>query len=564
MTGLPSTAQPSVKPKRLGERLLAAGLIKSEQLDLALREAQRLGVFLGESLVQLGFINEEVLTTSLAQDTDTPVMDVSNCFIHPEVLELVPLELARQYQVIPIRQEGNILTIVLADTYNVMAVDTIERTTGLNVEVMTAPTQKIMEAIECQYAQSESISHLVDELIKQGIGKLGEEAGREAPMIRLCNQIITVALQTRVTDIHIEPDEQYLRVRMRVDGILGQEILMPKVLQPAVTARFKLMAHLNITEKRVPQDGRLPFTSGSRRIDIRLSTLPTHFGESLVLRVLDKSAVKLEFDALGLTEEHQTLLQSIIHRPHGIILVTGPTGSGKTTTLYTALQNVDAHEKSVFTLEDPVEYQVPLVRQTQINTEIGMTFAAGLRALLRQDPDVILVGEIRDQETAELAIRAALTGHLVFSTLHTNDAVGAIPRLIDMGVEPYLLASALVAVIGQRLVRRICPGCKREQANVQKALAPLKIDPPKHQNVKLWEGTGCSACGHTGFRGRQGIFEVLLIDEQLHAPIIHGPDVSAIRAMIRKSGAATMQDDGLARAFQGVTTIDEVLRVTNA
>jgi type II secretory ATPase GspE/PulE/Tfp pilus assembly ATPase PilB-like protein len=445
---------------------------------------------------------------------------------------------------------------------NIVAVDTVESYTGLNVNTHTAPAQELIEAIERHYAHRESIKQLLDELMAKGISDLGEDGSREAPMIRLCNQLITVGIQSRVTDIHVEPDEYYLRVRMRVDGVLTQEILIPKPLQAPITARFKLMANLNLTEKRTPQDGRIPFTLGTRRIDLRVSTLPTNFGESLVLRILDKGALKLEFRALGFTPNDQSRIQSLIHRPHGIILVTGPTGSGKTTTLYTALRHVNAKEKSVFTLEDPIEYQMPLIRQTQVNPDIGMTFAAGLRALLRQDPDVILVGEIRDQETADLAMRAALTGHLVFSTLHTNDALGAIPRLIDMGVEAFLLASALTAIIGQRLVRCICPGCKIERTDASTVLADLRVELPEGVLPRLWSGRGCDACGKTGYKGRAGIYEIIQITDELHAPIVHGPDMAGIRAIIRREGMPTMFDDGLMKALHGITTLEEVLRVT--
>jgi type II secretory ATPase GspE/PulE/Tfp pilus assembly ATPase PilB-like protein len=322
------------------------------------------------------------------------------------------------------------------------------------------------------------------------------------------------------------------------------------------------MANLNLTEKRTPQDGRISFTLGTRRIDLRMSTLPTNFGESIVLRILDKGALKLEFQALGFTTNDQARIQSLIQRPHGIILVTGPTGSGKTTTLYTALRNVNAQEKSVFTLEDPIEYQMPMIRQTQVNPDIGMTFAAGLRALLRQDPDVILVGEIRDQETADLAMRAALTGHLVFSTLHTNNALGAIPRLIDMGIEPFLLASALTAVIGQRLVRCICSGCKVERKDAEHVLAELHVQLPDGTPHQLWTGTGCRSCNNTGYKGRAGIYEIILVTDQLHAPIVHGPDIAGIRAVIQKQGMPTMFEDGLQKAMNGITTLEEVLRVT--
>ncbi len=555
------TPQTSATRPQLGALLLQDGWISQEQLDLSLREAKRNGVMLGQTLISLGFITEKVLAHYLAEGTQTAMVDLSATFIPPEILDLVPYEMAAQFQVLPLAKRGQVLALAMADPLNIMAVDTIENQTGLNIHTQTAPAQELSEAIEGHYAHTESIKQLLDELAAKGFSDLGEDASKEAPLIRLCNQLIAAGIQARVTDIHVEPDEQYLRIRMRIDGILAQELLISKPLQAPITARLKLMANLNLTEKRTPQDGRISFILGNRHIDLRVSTLPTNFGESIVLRILDKGALKLEFRALGFTKNDQARVQSLIHRPHGIILVTGPTGSGKTTTLYTALRHVNAKEKSVFTLEDPIEYQMPLIRQTQVNPDIGMTFAAGLRALLRQDPDVILVGEIRDQETADLAMRAALTGHLVFSTLHTNDALGAIPRLIDMGIEPFLLASALTAVIGQRLVRCICPGCKVERKDAKQVLAELNVDLPPDMPLKLWSGSGCRTCSNTGYSGRVGIYEIILITDKLHAPIVHGPDIAAIRAMIQKEGMPTMFQDGLVKALNGITTLEEVLRV---
>ena len=557
-----TTPPTSTTRPQLGATLLQDGWITAEQLDLALREAKRNGMMLGQMLIGLGFITETLLAHYLAEGTQTGMVDLSTTFIPPEILDLVPYDLAAQFQVLPIGKRGRVLSLAMADPLNIVAVDAIEGRTGFNINTQTAPAQELSEAIERHYAHTESIKHLLDELAAKGLSDLGEDASQEAPMIRLCNQIITSAIQARVTDIHVEPDEQYLRVRMRIDGILAQELLIPKPLQAPISARLKLMANLNLTEKRTPQDGRITFTLGHRRIDLRVSTLPTNFGESIVLRILDKGALKLEFRALGFTTYDQSRVQSLIQRPHGIILVTGPTGSGKTTTLYTALRHVNAKEKSVFTLEDPIEYQMPMIRQTQVNPDIGMTFAAGLRALLRQDPDVILVGEIRDQETADLALRAALTGHLVFSTLHTNDAVGAIPRLIDMGIEPFLLASALTAVIGQRLVRCICPGCKVEREDSELVLSELKVELPNDSPRKLWTGSGCRACSNTGYKGRAGIYEIIQVTDELHAPIVNGPDIAGIRAIIHKHGMPSMFEDGLGKALNGITTLEEVLRVT--
>ena len=557
-----SSSSPAAATRpQLGASLLQDGWISQEQLDLALREAKRTRVMLGQTLISLGFITEKVLAHYLAEGTQTGMVDLSATFIPPEILDLVPYDLASQFQVLPIGKRGQVLDLAMADPLNIMAVDTIENKTGLNVHTQTAPAQELSEAIEGHYAHTESIKQLLDELSTKGFSDLGEDASQEAPLIRLCNQLIAAGIQARVTDIHIEPDEQYLRVRMRIDGILRQELLISKPLQAPITARIKLMSNLNLTEKRTPQDGRISFTLGTRRIDLRVSTLPTNFGESIVLRILDKGALKLEFRALGFSNNDQTRIQALIQRPHGIILVTGPTGSGKTTTLYTALRHVNAKEKSVFTLEDPIEYQMPMIRQTQVNPDIDMTFAAGLRALLRQDPDVILVGEIRDQETADLAMRAALTGHLVFSTLHTNDALGAIPRLIDMGIEPFLLASALTAVVGQRLVRCICPSCKVERKDAKQVLSELSVELPTDIPLKLWTGSGCRTCGNSGYSGRAGIYEIIQISDQLHTPIVQGPDLTAIRAIIHKEGMPTMFQDGLLKALNGITTLEEVLRV---
>ena len=559
MSGNPETSALSSLP--LGQRLLSAGLLSEEQLDLALREENRLSVDLGEVLQTLGFVSQEVLTFFLAGETQAKLVNVSDYEIDPDVLQLLSYDIAKKFQVLPIKREGMTLTIALSDTYNVIAVDTVERITGLTTDVVAATPSALAEAIEKHYAKARSINETVDEILSEGVSTLSQAKGTEAPMIRLCNQIVLHAVDHRVTDIHVEPDEKVVRIRMRVDGILHQEVLMPKSLQPALTARFKLMAGLNVTEKRVPQDGRISFSLGSRALDLRVSTLPTNFGESIVLRVLDKSNVKLQFPALGLSPQDEKTVRSLITRPHGIILVTGPTGSGKTTTLYTALSAIDAQEKSVFTLEDPIEYQMPLVRQTQVNPEVGMTFAAGLRALLRQDPDVILVGEIRDKETADLAFRAAMTGHLVFSTLHTIDAVGAIPRLLDMGVEPFLIPSALLAVVGQRLVRCICPYCKVPLEDPTALLRSHNIDPFPEEPTQLWEGKGCDACLQSGYLGRRGIYEILVLNDQLHGPIQRGPNIPEIRLLARKAGMKSMFEDGLLKAGQGVTTIQEVMRV---
>ena len=554
-------AQSPGKTKPLGQRLLEAGMITQDQLALALRELDRLGGHLGETLINFGFITQGDLLAFLAQQTESEVVNLAEVNFEPEAFELIPYELAKRIPVIPVRREGKSLTVVLSNTMDVMAVDLLERKTGLILNVVSASRHDILEAIDQYYAQAGTIEETVDQIMRQGIDQVTEGAGAEAPMIRLCNQIVTLAIKQRATDIHVEPDEKILRVRMRVDGVLRQDVLMPKQLQAPVTARFKLMGNLNVTETRVPQDGHITYTEGHRPVDLRISTLPTSFGESLVMRVLDKTSVKHELLSLGFSETDQKTFEQALKRTHGILLVTGPTGSGKNTTLYTGIQTINTEERSVFTLEDPIEFELPFVRQTQINADIGMTFPVGLRALLRQDPDVIMVGEVRDRETAELAIRAAFTGHLVLSTLHTNDAIGALPRLIDMGVERFLLPPSLIAIIGQRLIRTLCANCKVERPDAELVLQASRVVLPPGVPPRLWEAKGCASCGGSGYRGRIGIFEVLSFDERYHEAIIHGPDLQEIHRLARESGMQTLLEDGIRKALAGVTTVEEVHRV---
>jgi len=558
-----SHPQAQTQTKPLGQRLLSGGLITEDQLNLALREGKRLKIYLGEALVELGFISKEVLAIFLAQETQSEWVDLANIYVKPEVLELLSYEMSKRLVSLPVKFEENRLQVAMSNTMDVMAIDTIERITGYAITVVTAAAEDILEAIDQNYAKTGSINETIDQLLQAGADNLGEEARTEAPMVRLCNQIIMMGIKIRATDIHIEPDEKILRVRMRVDGVLRQEVLMPKQLQAPIIARFKLMANINVTEKRIPQDGHITFSLGHRPIDLRISTMPTSFGESVVMRVLDKTSVKFELESLGFNSRSQKIFSDAMTRSHGMILVTGPTGSGKNTTLYTGMMQVNAMERSIFTLEDPIEYEFPLVRQTQVNPDVGMTFPVGLRALLRQDPDVILVGEIRDQETAQLAMRAAFTGHLVLSTLHTNDAIGAIPRLLEMGIEAYLIPSVLVGVVGQRLIRSICEECKVERDDVDMVLKGLRITVPEGIEPRLWRGEGCEACGGTGYRGRMGIFEIFSMGPEFHDPIAKELDLVKIQQLAKEAGMQTMFDDGIEKALQGRTTIEEVVRVVN-
>ncbi|MEL7022141.1 MAG: GspE/PulE family protein [Pseudomonadota bacterium] len=549
------------KKMTLGGRLRAAGLITEAQLDLALREQKRNGKLLGEVLIDLGFVSAEVITENLANEAQTKVVDVKSAEISQDVLSKVSFETAKKYKLIPLSVHDGMLTVAFADAFNVVAIDHIERETGLTVEVVTAPEGHILDAVARHYTQGRSIADTIDQIMAEGSAAAEDEAVNESPLVRLVDQLISLGIKKGATDIHIEPAEKVVRVRMRIDGVMRQEVLIPKLIQPALTARLKLIANLNITEKRVPQDGRIRFDYGQHHVDLRVSTLPTNVGESVVLRILDRSATRLTLGDLGFSKPHTDSIESLVGLPYGMVLVTGPTGSGKTTTLYGSLKLVQSDERSVFTLEDPVEYSLGSIRQTQVRPDVGMDFAAGLRALLRQDPDVILVGEIRDLETAQLATRAALTGHLVLSTLHTNDAVGVIPRLVDMGVDRYMLPAALSSIIAQRLVRVLCPHCRRPHARPAELIESLGLGDAIPEDATLYEAVGCVHCNGTGYQGRSAIYEILTVDERFHAPIISGASAGELKALAAESGMVPMLHDGIAKAMVGVTSLDEVLRV---
>ena len=542
--------------KPVGQRLVEAGFMTESQLDLALREQKRSGGFLGQVVVALGFVTEEDVTSVLADEHDVDMVSVKDLEIPPDILELVSYDTAKHYKLFPLSLDGGVLTVAFADALDVVGQDMVERESKCTIKVVTAPEAQILEAIERNYSRSSSINETIEQVLA---GDSLDYSDEGSPMVRLVNQIFATSIKCKATDIHLQPEERNMRVRLRVDGMLREEIIIPKVIQSAVLARIKLLANLDITEKRVPQDGRIRFTFGAGYVDLRVSTLPTNHGESIVMRILDGGAVQLSLDGLGFSPSDLERLESAISHPYGMVLVTGPTGSGKTTTLYTCLGTIDCDSRSIFTLEDPIEYTLPLIRQTQVQAEVGMDFAAGLRALLRQDPDVILVGEIRDGETAELATRAALTGHLVFSTLHTNSAVGVIPRLIDMGIDRYLLPSALVGIVGQRLLRKLCPACKEEVPGPD----PLLVDGELTDDAGSvhWEAKGCSACSGRGFSGRIAVYEVLLIDETFHDVILDGGVEAAMIDLAKASGMTTMFEDGIEKAKQGLTTVAEVLRV---
>jgi len=546
---------------RLGDRLLEAGLINRHQLDLALREQRRTGRLIGTVLRELGFVTEQGVASFLARDSHSLAVDVSQIEVEPAAAGLVPLDFCQEAAVLPCQRHEGTLRLIMADPFNVVAIDRVEHLTGLKVEVLSAPQADILERLSALHAAEGTLDQTIDELMKIGPDRAGNEA--TAPVIRAIEQIIAAAIRKSASDIHFEPDERSLRIRLRHDGILQPFVLVPKDLQEPFIARLKVMANLDVSETRLPQDGRFSFTLGHRELNIRMSCLPSNFGESIVLRILDGGNLLLDLRSLGLRAADEASLAEAVQRPHGVVLVTGPTGSGKTTTLYTALNAVNRLERAVFTLEDPIEYRLPHIRQTQVNDKIGLNFGAGLRTLLRQDPDVLLVGETRDKETAQLMVRAALTGHLVFSSLHTHDAFGAIPRLIDLGVEPFLLPATLRLVVAQRLVRRLCPACREPLADAAAQLRSFQIVPPPDAEPRLWRPRGCPECRQQGYRGRVAIFELLLLDDDYH-PALHQGDTDRLKEIARAKGMPSLFEDGLRRAFAGDTSLEEIFRVAAA
>ena len=551
-----------VSPKgRLGERLIKAGLISEEKLELALKEQKRTGEFLGEVLQNLGFVTEEGISSSLAAQSGVRQVELENYLIDAEVLKLIPENIAKKYKLIPLSLEGNKLTVAMANTFDVIALDEIQKITGAYVEALSATESDISNAIEQHYGMKGDSPDLLEEIIRMAeSGSLSEEdLAKQSPIIRLVDQLITKGVKDTATDIHIEPEEKTLRVRYRIDGILQSGPSIPKSLQASTTARIKIMSNLNISENRLPQDGKISFYMGKKKIDLRVSTFPTVLGEKVVLRILDKSKLILGLGKLGFTSENLSIFKNLLKRSNGIILVTGPTGSGKTTTLYSALSYINSIEKNIVTLEDPVEYELPLICQSQINIKAGLTFATGLRSILRQDPDIILVGEMRDAETAEMAIRSALTGHLVFSTLHTNDSAGTIPRLLDMGMEPLLIASSIVGIMAQRLIRLICKDCKETYEPEEEILEQLGI---KRGEQNFYQGKGCKECNNTGYKGRFALFEILTGTPKMKKLIIDRAESNIILKAAREEGMLTLYEDALQKAYQGRTTIEEVLRVT--
>src|SRR5579872_2082356 len=541
---------------RLGEILIERKLITAEDLERALELQKERGDKIGKTLVDMGFIAMRDVLSALAEQWDVPLVSIEGPpAVSPETEALSPRFL-RQFRCLPLSREDHTVTLAMADPLDVETIAQVRLCTGLKVNSVLAAEQEILDAIDRYYGDSARAEHEMEgdaAEMSEDLEHLRDMAS-EAPVIRLVNAIIAQAVEKRASDIHFEPFEKDFRVRYRIDGVLYAQEAPPREMKAAVISRVKLMAKLNIAERRLPQDGRIKIKTLGREVDLRVSTLPTLYGESVVMRLLDRSAGDFyDLGRLGFDKHMLNRMEYYTSLPHGIFLVTGPTGSGKSTTLYSALKKINQSDKKIITIEDPVEYQMDGINQIHVNPQIGLTFASGLRHIVRQDPDVIMVGEIRDRETADVAIRAALTGHLVFSTLHTNDAPSAVTRLTDMGVENYLITSSLVAVLAQRLVRIICPDCKTTAGT---RLAP------DGETIETFRGSGCERCFNTGFRGRVGIFELMELNEELRASIMRNEDASRITALARGNGMRNLREDGWLKVRRGVTTADEVMRVT--
>ncbi len=544
---------------RLAGILLKNGFIREADLAKAMEIQQQSKKSLGEILLDLRLVSEENLGEALSQQLDIPFVQLTNYLIDPAVTSVLPEELARRLKVVPLFLVENSLTLAMTDPANLEVVDQVRFKTGCQVNPVIATTSDIVNAINQLYGRQEEPEPSIEartaaETREEMEASLDLVEG--APVVRLVNQILAQAIRSRASDIHLEPGETGLRVRSRIDGMLRDEPVVSAELQPAVLSRIKILAGMDIAERRVPQDGRIQVVLDGRPIDLRVSSFPTIYGEKIVLRVLDKGALVLSLAELGFLADTLARYRAVIRRPNGILLVTGPTGSGKTSTLYATLLELNSPSTNIITLEDPVEYRLSGINQGQANPRIGFSFASGLRSILRQDPDIILVGEIRDKETAEVAVQAALTGHLVLSTLHTNDAPGAVTRLLDMGVEPFLVASTVLGVLAQRLVRRLCASC-REPFTPVGSLAAWQGEPPS----QLFRGRGCRQCSTTGYRGRVGIYELMVPSEAIRSLILHHASASEVRAKAVSEGMRSMMDDGREKALNGITSYDEVVRV---
>ena len=558
---------------RLGELLVREKMISLQQLQEAQTEAKRTGRRLGVALSRLGYVNDQDLTQFLARQYSLPSINLNDFEIDGEVLKLVPKEVAMKHMVVPVNRAGATLIVAMSDPSNIFAIDELKFLTQYNIEPVVAAEAAIEEAIRRYYDKGPDLGSMLDEFGEsvefEGVEEkdlnvvdLENQAG-EAPVVKLCNAILLSAVKKGASDIHVEPYEKFFRVRFRVDGILHEEMRPPIKMRNAITSRLKIMASLDIAERRLPQDGRIKLKIGKdKEMDFRVSCLPTLYGEKIVMRLLDKSQLQLDMTKLGFEAKPLADFKEAIGRPYGMVLVTGPTGSGKTTTLYSALSELNKLETNISTAEDPVEFNLPGINQVQMHEEIGLNFATSLRSFLRQDPNIIMVGEIRDFETAEIAVKAALTGHLVLSTLHTNDAPSTVSRLLNMGVEPFLVTASVNLVLAQRLARKICVECKEPTDKHPEPLLKMGMTEPQVHMATIYRGRGCKNCGDTGYRGRIALYEVMPFGDELKELVLQGASATEIKAEMIRKGVASLRIAGINKILEGVTTPEEILRTT--
>ncbi len=560
--------------KRLGELLIREGLITKEQLQQALSEQRSSGMRLGYTLVKSGFIEETEITKMLARQFRMPAVDLTRFEVDTRIIKLIPSEVALKHNVLPLKREGRTLTVAMADPTNVAVMDDLKFITRCDIFPVIAGEYTLRTAIERYYEQTDAqLQNLLKDIEEEEDLEVIEEdeddegpvqLGDDAPVVKLINGILTDAVRRGASDIHIEPFETELRVRYRIDGSLLEVMKPPLKLRAALTSRVKIMSNLNIAERRVSQDGRIKLKMGRRVIDFRVSTLPVLYGEKIVLRILDKGNLTFDLTKFGFEPKAEEDLMRAVLNPYGMVLVTGPTGSGKTTTLYSALSRINNEDVNIMTAEDPIEYNIHGINQVLVRSAIGMTFAAALRAFLRQDPNIIMVGEIRDLETGSIAIKASLTGHLVLSTLHTNDAPSTVTRMIDMGIEPFNVASAINLIVAQRLVRRICSECKNEYKYSADELHALGVSEKEAAGIKFYKGEGCDVCGDTGFKGRQGLYEVMRMTPELRKMILSNASTAELQEQAIKDGMLTLRMDGILKVKRGITSLDEVVKETTA
>ncbi len=550
--------------KKLGELLVDFNFITQKQLDDAINQQMNSNKRLGEVLVDLDYVQPNDLIQVLEFQLGVPHVKLTNYIFNPQLANYIPEHLAKRHNVIALEKKGDKLMVAMSDPTDIVAIDDIEITSGLKIEPRIATDEEITKAINQVYSLGEEDTTEIIASLDNYQGNDEPEIDQlkqmveDAPIVKLTNHIISQALQMSASDIHIEPQEKQVRVRYRIDGVLREILTIPKYTQAALISRIKIIADLDITKRRIPQDGRIAINVGEVRVDLRVSTLPTIFGEKVVIRLLTKDSNLINIDKLGFSDNNITRFKNLINQPHGILLVTGPTGSGKSTTLFAAMNSLNSPEENIVTIEDPVEYQLHGINQIQANKKVGLDFASALRSILRQDPDIVMVGEIRDQETAQISVRAALTGHLVLSTLHTNDAVSSISRLIDMGVEPFMVSSTVVGIVAQRLIRRLCKSCK---VHYQPPEDELLLLGEEHGRDKFYKAQGCEKCNSTGYKGRIAVHEVLVLDKKIKQMIVSGVGEPEIKDYCVEHGMTTLLDDGLSKFKQGITSYEELVRV---